>query len=96
MNFLGKDARRLILVLMLLTSLSLGCSGTRGGPFTVLPKPDLPLAVSDPRSAWEVNEGSYSLSKENFEALRAFIIRQGEVVDIYECQIIAINGGECG
>jgi len=41
------------------------------------------------------NGHSYSLNKKDFEDLRRFIIRQDEVIDIYECQIMAINGGDC-
>jgi|TARA_R110002153_G_scaffold25750_1_gene81456 hypothetical protein len=41
------------------------------------------------------NGNSYALGRKDFEDLRKFIIRQDEVIDIYECQIKAINGGDC-
>ncbi len=82
---------------MLLTSLSPGCSHSiAGGPFPVLGKPVPPLAVTDPRQVWMTHNGSsYALNKDDFEDLRKFIIRQDEIIDIYECQIKAINGGNC-
>ena len=97
MSSLGKGGKRLFLTLMLLTSLNLGCSHSiSGGPFPVIGKPIPPLAVTDPRNAWMTQNGhSYSLNKKDFEDLRRFIIRQDEVIDIYECQIMAINGGDC-
>ena len=97
MSLLEKDGKRLFLTLMLLTSLNLGCSHSiSGGPFPVIGKPIPPLAVTDPRNAWMTQNGhSYSLNKKDFEDLRRFIIRQDEVIDIYECQIMAINGGDC-
>jgi hypothetical protein len=93
----AKVAKKLIMLLMLLTSLSPGCShGVASGPFRVLQKPEAPIAVSEPRKAWKVENGdTYSLNKQDFESLRTFIIRQGEVIDIYECTVIAINGGKC-
>ena len=97
MSLLGKEGKRLFLLLMLLTSLNLGCSHSiAGGPFPVLGKPVPPLAVADPRQVWMTHNGdSYALNKEDFEDLRRFIIRQDEIIDIYECQIKAINGGNC-
>ena len=82
---------------MLLISLSPGCSHSiSGGPFPVLGKPVPPLAVTDPRQVWMTHNGSsYALNKDDFEDLRKFIIRQDEIIDIYECQIKAINGGNC-
>lgn len=85
---------------MFLTNLSLGCSsGISKGPFPVLAKPVPPLAVSNPRQAWIVapieQGGMFALKARDFDALRAYIIRQNEVISIYECQIIAINGGDC-
>jgi len=97
MSLLGKEGKRLFLILMLLTSLSPGCSHSiAGGPFPVLGKPVPPLAVTDPRQVWMTHNGSsYALNKDDFEDLRKFIIRQDEIIDIYECQIKAINGGNC-
>jgi len=97
MSLLGKEGKRLFLILMLLTSLNLGCSHSiAGGPFPVLGKPAPPLAVTDPRRVWMTHNGSsYALNKDDFEDLRRFIIRQDEIIDIYECQIKAINGGNC-
>jgi len=97
MSLLGKEGKRLFLILMLLTSLNLGCSHSiSGGPFPVLGRPVPPLAVTDPRSVWMTQNGnSYALNRKDFEDLRKFIIRQDEVIDIYECQIKAINGGDC-
>ena len=97
MSLLGKEGKRLFLILMLLTSLSPGCSHSiSGGPFPVLGKPVPPLAVTDPRQVWMTHNGSsYALNKDDFEDLRKFIIRQDEIIDIYECQIKAINGGNC-
>jgi len=84
-------------MLMLLISLSPGCSHSiSGGPFPVLGRPLPPLAVADPRSVWMTQNGnSYALNRKDFEDLRKFIIRQDEVIDIYECQIKALNGGDC-
>jgi hypothetical protein len=97
MSTLGKEGKRLFLILMLLISLSPGCSHSiSGGPFPVLGKPVPPLAVTDPRQVWMTHNGSsYALNKDDFEDLRKFIIRQDEIIDIYECQIKAINGGNC-
>jgi len=97
MSFLGKKGKRLFLLLMLLISLSPGCSHSiSGGPFPVIGKPLPPLAVTDPRNTWMTQNGnSYALGRKDFEDLRKFIIRQDEVIDIYECQIKAINGGDC-
>jgi len=98
MSLLEKDGKRLFLTLMLLTSLSLGCSHSSisGGPFPVIGKPPPPLAVTDPRNAWMTQNGnSYALNKGDFEDLRRFIIRQDEVIDIYQCTIQAINGDPC-
>ena len=97
MSLLGKEGKRLFLITMLLISLSPGCSHSiSGGPFPVIGKPLPPLAVTDPRNAWMTQNGnSFALNKEDFEDLRKFIIRQDEVIDIYECQIVAINGGDC-
>ena len=97
MSLLGKEGKRLFLILMLLISLSPGCSHSiSGGPFPVLGKPVPPLAVTDPRQVWMTHNGSsYALNKDDFEDLRKFIIRQDEIIDIYECQIKAINGGNC-
>jgi hypothetical protein len=96
-NTLGKDAKKLLISLIVLISLSPGCkSGVSGGPFPVLQNPIAPLAVSDPHNAWKVYNGeAYALGKKDFNELRNFIIRQDEVIDLYECQIIAINGGIC-
>jgi hypothetical protein len=41
------------------------------------------------------NGNSYALNRKDFEDLRRFIIRQDEIIDIYQCQIKAINGGDC-
>jgi len=97
MSLLGKEGKRLFLILMLLISLSPGCSHSiSGGPFPVLGRPTPPLAVTDPRGVWMTQNGnSYALGRKDFEDLRKFIIRQDEVIDIYECQIKAINGGDC-
>ena len=97
MSLLGKEGKRLFLILMLLISWSPGCSHSiSGGPFPVLGKPVPPLAVTDPRQVWMTHNGSsYALNKDDFEDLRKFIIRQDEIIDIYECQIKAINGGNC-
>jgi len=97
MSTLGKEGKRLFLILMLLISWSPGCSHSiSGGPFPVLGKPVPPLAVTDPRQVWMTHNGSsYALNKDDFEDLRKFIIRQDEIIDIYECQIKAINGGNC-
>ena len=77
------------MMLMLLISWSLGCSGSISqGPFPILAKPKPPLAVSDPRSAWIVapidQGGMFALKSKDFEALRAYIIRQSQLIDIYE------------
>jgi hypothetical protein len=63
MSFLGKKGKRLFLLLMLLTSLNLGCSHSiSGGPFPVIGKPLPPLAVTDPRNTWMTQNGnSYAL-----------------------------------
>jgi len=97
MSMLGKDGKRLFLILMLLISWSPGCSHSiSGGTFSVLDRPPPPLAVTDPRGVWMTQNGnSYALGRKDFEDLRRFIIRQDEVIDIYECQIKAINGGDC-
>ena len=97
MSLLGKEGKRLFLLLMLLISLSPGCSHSiSGGPFPVLGRPPPPLAVTDPRGVWMTQNGnSFALGRKVFEDLRKFIIRQDEVIDIYECQIKAINGGDC-
>ena len=97
MSSLGTEGKRLFLTLMLLTSLNLGCSHSiSGGPFPVLGRPVPPLAVTDPRGVWMTQNGnSYALNRKVFEDLRRFIIRQDEIIDIYECQIKAINGGDC-
>ena len=97
MSLLGKEGKRLFLTLMLLISLSPGCSHSiSGGPFSVLGRPPPPLAVTDPRGVWMTQNGnSYALGRKDFEDLRRFIIRQDEIIDIYECQIKAINGGDC-
>lgn len=77
--------------------LNLGCSsGISGAGIHRLERPDPPRAVTDPRSAWKVENGRlYSLAQKDFEALRRFVIRQDEVLDKYDCMITAINGGSC-
>ena len=93
---LAKSTRKLLISLIVLTSLNLGCSTGIATGFHTFNRPAPPKAVTDPRNAWKVENGhSYALNKQDFEALRNFIIRQDEALDLYECQVITSNGGAC-